>query len=369
MKKILYLAIISCCVLAMPVVAAMKSNSENNNANQKNNKTNLFRPIHATNIKIAKKKVLSPDVIKEIKSRPETPPGQDRSEEVSAEEFVEGTATTVATGVLGTGITGNKYAVVIGICDYPGRRNDICLSDGDSYNMYKALTELYGYEAENIYWFRDKGGKININGVRINYGIPTHENIKKAVMDIKYEREISIDDEVVFFFSGHGTTGRAEDDDDEVIDEGIVVYDSDKKLDEDGYSTLDLIWDGELKNWFDGFATDRIIFIFDTCRAGGMDDLNDDGRIIIMSSKEDQYSYVYSYGRFGEGMFSRHFVNEGMLQGLADGYNQILDKDGAVAVEEAFDYAKENIPDYLEYKQTPVISDEFSDDLLLGYEL
>ena len=47
-------------------------------------------------------------------------------------------------------------------------------------------------------------------------------------------------DEVVFFFSGHGTNGIVADgivageDDGEYIDEGIVVYDSDGKRDGDG---------------------------------------------------------------------------------------------------------------------------------------
>ncbi|MCK5122748.1 MAG: caspase family protein [Candidatus Pacebacteria bacterium] len=371
MKKLLSLTIVFCCVLAMPVVAGMKSNSANDNASQ-NNRSDLFRPMHATNIKIAKKKVLSPDIIREIKSRPETPPGRDRNEEVPVEEPVEANA---ATGVLGELLVegANKYAVVIGICDYPDRRMDICLSDGDSYNMYKALTELYGYKAENIYWFRDKGGSININGDEISYEIPTHQNIKNAVIDIKAKvGSNDKNDEVVFFFSGHGTNGIVADgivageDDGEYIDEGIVVYDSDGKRDGDRSSKLDFIWDGELRNWFDGFATDRIIFIFDTCRAGGMKDLDGDGRIIVMSSEEDQYSYVYSYGEFGEGMFSHYFVNEGMLQDLADTYDNVLNTED-VTIEEAFDYAKENIPLYLTGEQTPTVNDFFTDDLLLGY--
>ncbi len=371
MKKLLYLTIIFCCVLAMPVVAAMKSDPVNNNIDQ-NNKSNSFRPMHATNIKIAKKipASLAAKDTKDLNLKnPDILSGQDILDRA-------------ATGVLGMPLNegANKYAVVIGICDYPGRGMDICLSDGDSYNMVTALVKNYGYDPNNIYWFRDKGrGAEIIDGNKISYGVPTHENIRKAVMDIKYERGINADDEVVFFFSGHGTSGEVVDgtvegeDDDENnakdLDEGIMVYDSDKKIDGDGYSKFDFIWDGELRSWFYGFGTERIVFIFDTCLAGGMNDVVRDeknriysDRLVIMSSKETQNSSVYSDGRFGEGMFSRYFVNEGMSQGFADGYNQIQLTDESVAVEEAFDYAKENI-----VTQNPVINDNFTNDLLLGY--
>lgn len=324
------------------------------------------RPFHGANIKIVKK-IPASLAVKETKSKPAIPPGQD---------FLE----RIATGVLGAPLIegANKYAVVIGICDYPDEDWDICLSDGDSYNMYKALTGLYGYEPENIYWFRDTGGEINIDGTVISYGVPTHENIRNAVMDIKYEREITADDEMVFFFSGHGASGTVVDgaaaglDDEEDLDEGILVHDSDGLMDGDGYSTLDFIWDGELRSWFYDFGTERVVFMFDTCLAGGMNDAvldeyneiyND--RVLVMSSGETQSSYVYSYGDFGEGMFSRHFINEGMLQGSADGYNQLSETDGNIAIEEAFDYAKENFPSYLKFRQNPVIGDMFENDLLL----
>lgn len=360
----------------MPVVAAMKSNSTENNTSQ-NSESDPFRPMHATNIKIAKK-IPASLAVEEMKGGLIIPPGQNPSDRV-------------ATGTLGEELTlgAEKYAVVIGICDYPGRDMDICFSDGDSYNMVTALIENYGYDPDNIFWFRDKGnGTETIDGNEISYGVPTHYNIRTAVMDIK--SVVKSGDEVVFFFSGHGVSGLVTDgiidedgeyiDDneysDENPDEGIMVYDSDRKLDGDNYSKLDFIWDGELRSWFYAFNTDRIIFIFDTCLAGGMNDVVNDefgsaynNRVVIMSSGELQSSSVYSGGKYGEGMFSRHFVNEGMLQGLADGYNQSQTIDYDVAMEEAFDYAKENIPDYLEGKQTPVISDMFTNDLLLGYNL
>lgn len=43
---------------------------------------------------------------------------------------------------------------------------------------------------------------------------------------------------------------------------------------------------------------------------------------------------------FKKPVFSHYFVNEGILDGLADEYNQLQTTDENVAVEEAFDYAK-----------------------------
>ena len=356
----------------MPVVAAMKSNSTENNASQ-NSKSDSFRSMHATNIKIVKK-IPASLAVEETKGGPAIPPGQDKDDDFSER---------VATGVPSNEIIGNKYAVVIGICDYPDEDWDICLSDGDSYHMVTALIENYGYDPDNIYWFRDNGGEIEVDGNIINYGIPTHENISAAVMNIK--NVATSDDEVIFFFSGHGVSGLVIDgvinDDGEYIDEnpdeGIVVHDSNiGEEDGDGYSTLDFIWDGELRSWFYGFGTDRIVFIFDTCLAGGMNDVVRDengadykNRVVVMSSRETQSSGVYSSGEFGEGIFSHYFVNEGILQGLADGYNQLSEPDTDVTVEEAFDYTKENLPTYLKFRQNPVISDMFTNDLLLGYNL
>jgi hypothetical protein len=321
---------------------------------------NLYRqapkPIPAADIEVVKK-VFSGDVEKG-KGKPSAPPKTGGA----------------ATGVLGDyPVTGTKYAVVIGICDYPGTQNDICQSDGDSLHMYKALTELYGYKPENIRLFKDSGGTTGSTLGSVDYGVPTRDNIYKAIVDIK--SNATLGDEVVFFFSGHGARGEANDGDAEITDEAIVVWKTEDKTDN---NNITYIWDGELKNWFSGFGTTRIVFVFDSCLAGGMNDVADTGRIVNMATGETQSAYVYSTAgedvdgdgiKDGEGVFSRLFVNEGMLMAKADKYDH--DKDGSlleptdVVVEEAFDYAKANIPPYLKVRQKPVISDNFTDDLLL----
>ena len=319
------------------------------------------KPIPATNIEVVKK-VFLPEEMGGTKGKPSSPPKTEGA----------------ASGILGNyPVTGNKYAVVIGICDYPGTKNDLCVSDGDSLHMYKALTEFYGYEPGNIRLFKDGGGTTGPTLGGVAYDIPTYRNIYNAIMDIK--SYATLGDEVVFFFSGHGTRGDALDGDTESTDEAILVWNTEDKTDD---NNITYIWDGELRNWFSGFGTTRIAFVFDSCLAGGMNDVAVNGRVISMATGETQSAYVYSKegedvdgdGVYdGEGVFSRLFVNEGMLQGLADKYNHTTEDpndsgtgNGAdVVVEEAFDYAKANIPPYLKVRQKPVISDGFYNDLLL----
>jgi hypothetical protein len=310
------------------------------------------KPIPATNIEVVKK-VFSEDVEKG-KGKPSPPPKTGGA----------------ATGILGDySVTGNKYAVVIGICDYPGTKLDLCQSDGDSLHMYKALTKLYGYKPENIKLFKDSGGITGSILGSVAYGIPTRDNIYDAIMDIK--SYATSGDEVVFFFSGHGAKGTLQWGDAEDPDEAIVVWDTEA----DTEDNVTYIWDDELRNWFSGFDTTKIAFVFDSCLAGGMNDVATDSRVISMATGETQSAYVYSTAgedvdgngiKDGEGVFSRYLVNEGMLLGKADVHDYVgVEGNEPATVEEAFDYAKANIPPYLKVRQKPVISDNFLNDLLL----
>jgi len=236
-----------------------------------------------------------------------------------------------ATGVLGELCSGNKYAIIIGISDYPGTANDLEYCDDDADDVYKALTTLYGYEPHNIHLLKDTAA--------------TFTAIRDAIRDI--EAKAVAGDEVVFFFSGHGANGKAADGDNERIDEAIVAHDGSKLIP---------IWDGQLKQWFAGFKTSRVIFIFDSCLAGGMTDLQAPGRIINMACSESGLSYEDD--AWGNGQFTYYFVDQGMLSGLADKYDN-LPGWADVTVEEAFDYARANCQ-----MQKPTISDSFVNDLL-----
>lgn len=286
-------------------------------------KPDKLRPVPATDIELVKKISLR---------GPKGPPpwaggggaGQGKKEQA-------------ATGILGEPVEGERYAVVVGISDYPGTNNDLEYCDDDAADMYNALTTVYSFGSLNV--------TILTNEAATRYAILA------AIDDIA--GAVTSDDEVVFFFSGHGMRGIAADEDNETVDEAIVAHDG---------TYLVPIWDGELREAFSGFATSRIIFVFDTCLAGGMkSDLEQPGRVVAMASTENGYSYETDALLNGE--FTYYFVQEGIVGGKAnvhdyDGDTAIKEPE-QVTVEEAYDYARANCS-----LDKPTIGDAFENDLL-----
>ena len=274
--------------------------------------------------------------------------------------------------------------------------------DGDSVNMEKTLTEKYGFAKENVHRFSDSEA--------------TFTNIQGAVSEVM--NNLTDKDELVFFFSGHGALsedGGVDEGDNEIVDGGIVVYDEKYLADEYakigvpyydsvtnetypdyktyydtvGYDDSAYIWDGTLRDWFKDPRTKRMFFAFDTCNAEEMDDLEEEeipttdgiGRVLAFSSGRYESSYTYYLGgadnsgniHDSEGLFSHYFVLRAMYDGLADGSNPLKKtsvnppkKDGKVAVEEAFSYAYPLVRAASSYRQTPVLEDAFTNDLLLS---
>ena len=244
------------------------------------------------------------------------------------------TVPTAATGFLGDLLSNNakKYAIVIGINDYPGSGSDLQYTVDDADEMSYVLTHIYGFPASNVHELTDAAA--------------TKTAIHEAVNTIKDVAKSG--DEVVFFFSGHGAKGKAADGDKNNVDQSIVVWDNGK---------FGFIWDGELVQWFSGFSTNRIIFVFDSCLAGGMSVLNapDSDRVVCMASTINGMSLEGAAWGGGHGQFTYYFAEEGMENTKAD----VRPKDNQVTVEEAFDYAKANCK-----SQTPTIADGFTNDLL-----
>ncbi len=274
-------------------------------------------PVTAKDVDLVKKttvKPLGPSI---------TPPGQEKKK-------VE----AIATGVLGEKVSDDRYAVVVGISDYPGELSDLNYCDDDANEMYDVLTEVYGFTNDNVTLLLDLGA--------------TREAILNAIEAIPEDA-----DEVVFSFSGHGMRGRAEDHDTERWDEAIVTH--------DGVSIVP-IWDGELKDAFSKFTTSRIVFVFDTCLAGGMkEDLEAPGRFIAMATTERGLAYESVEWGGGHGEFSYYFVEQGMHEGNADVYDHDDDAMTAdVTMDEAFDYAKTSC-----VSDKPTVGDYFENDLLL----
>ncbi|MFC1916184.1 caspase domain-containing protein [Chloroflexota bacterium] len=277
------------------------------------------KPVPAKNVQIIKKVTMKP-------GPPKPPPGKDKPKKQEG----------AATGIPGAPVIGERYAIVVGISDYPGISNDLRYADDDAQDIATALTDVYGFT--NVTLLTDGGA--------------TRSAILSAISNIPEGAG-----EVVFSFSGHGAQGEAEDGDNEIIDEAIVAH--------DGFDLVP-IWDGELKAAFSGLSP-RIVFIFDICLAGGMTDLEGSGRVINMAASETGLSY--EYGTLQNGQFTYYFVDEGIMQGFADSYDH--DNDTIVAkkknpgepddvfIEEAFDYAKKKCR-----RQKPTISDSFEDDLM-----
>jgi len=301
MKTLKIGALVTMAILALST-AAYAAKPENPG------KPDKKRPIPATDVELVKKISL--------KGRPPWAGGG------------KGKKEETATGVLGESFSGDKYAVVVGISDYPGEANDLNYSDDDAQEMAKTLTDVYGFANTNLTLLT------NLEATR--------EAVLEAI-----EKIPSTAGEVVFFFSGHGMKGKAKDGDKEKIDEAIVAHDG---------NNLSPIWDGELKNVFSRFETSRIIFVFDSCLAGGMKkDLEGSERVVTMATTENGYAYESDLWENGE--FSYYFVDQGMLQGKAhiDTHNY-----KQVTIEEAFDYTKANCS-----YDRPTVGDSFNDDLLL----
>jgi hypothetical protein len=247
---------------------------------------------------------------------------------------------TDATGILGDSLSNSakKYAVVIGINDYPGTSSDLHYTVADADEMKYVLTNDYGFLAGNVRELTDAAA--------------TKTAIYNAVNNIKAMAKPG--DEVVFFFSGHGAKGKADDGDTNNIDQAVVVWDN---------GTFGFIWDGELVQWFSGFPTNRIIFAFDSCLAGGMAVLNAPGRVVCMGSTINSMSLEGAQWGGGHGQFTYYFAEQGMQMGLAGKYDyngdRTLYQPQDVSVEEAFDYAKANCK-----SQTPTIADGFTNDLI-----
>jgi len=299
--------------------------------------------LRATDVEIVKKVSLT----KNQKGKPANLPNKPNKEEDPI---------NTATGILGQQTTGNKYAIIIGISDsYPGTANDLKYTDNDALAMRNVLVSKYNFTNDNIYLLTD--GDVASENPGIIYGNPTVENINNVIIDLRDNRNLTSSDEVVFFYSGHGGKGKADDGDSEAIDESIISHDG---------NNLVHIWDGQLKTLFSEYATNRIVFFFDSCVSGGMTDLAGTGRIINMATLEKRFDtavegiYVDEDGtEVGAGEFTYHFVIKGMGEGLAEGDDDTPDVSD-VTVEEAFDYAKANV-----ITDHPTISDKFENDFLL----
>ena len=214
-------------------------------------------------------------------------------------------------GLVGEEPDGNveRWAVIVGISDYEGSENDVPYCDSDALDMKNVLIS-HGWKSDHI--------KILLNSEA------TGSNIRSAIrwMDSKEDE----DDIVLFFFSGHGFYGNS-----------IAVY------------PWNLFYMSRLDENMDKLGSKNMVLIFNSCFSGGFQNyLAQPGRVILMSSKSNEYSYMSL--QLKNGIFT-YFLLEGFA-GSADSNH-----DGWVSAEEAFDYAAPKTTERAIKPQHPQIYD------------
>lgn len=145
----------------------------------------------------------------------------------------------------------DRYALLVGIDDYPGRSNDLPSSLADVDLMRRTLVESYGFSPENIVVLRD--------------GQATRSNLIAAFDG--HLGQAGKDGVALFYFSGHGMqldTNQgligADDDEADGRDEALVLW---------GRSNdASILFDDELGSLLAGVKSDRTLVILDACHTG-----------------------------------------------------------------------------------------------------
>lgn len=205
-----------------------------------------------------------------------------------------------------------KYAILVGINDYPGEGDDLLASVTSMNAMYDLLTIRYGFPYENVFTFTDQSA----NSVPI---VNTFEHIVE-------EERIDSNDIFMFYFSGHGgnnSTGH----------EYVLLNDS-------------RVYGGELNvlaEYLRTYHEPTVIMILDSCHSGGMAEDTDiapdktgvdtEKTIVLMSVRADE-----------EGLQTYHtsWFTHRLHKALANFADPVVDTDrnSKVSIEEAFAYAE-----------------------------
>lgn len=111
-----------------------------------------------------------------------------------------------------------------------------------------------------------------------------------------------------------------------------------------------MILDGQLRQKFSSFESQKISLTFDSCHSGGMDDLSNNGRVVVTACKADEYSYD-GLPDISNGVFTYHFLQELSAVNI---------------IETAFDNSASQASNYVDVNydavMTPQIYDSYIDD-------
>lgn len=142
---------------------------------------------------------------------------------------------------------GERYALVVGVDDYPGPARLEC-ARVDVPNVAGLLRDTYKFPEKNIKILRDQAAT----------GAAIRQSFKSHLID-----QVKPGDVAVFYFTGHGSTRPDLDGDEEDgLDELICPVD---------YSPLkwdEMITDDDLGAWLKQVQTQNIVVVLDCCHSG-----------------------------------------------------------------------------------------------------
>ena len=210
------------------------------------------------------------------------------------------------------------YLLSVGIADYPGKENDLRISDNDAKTIAKVFQAT-----------KDASVNILVNEAATQSAL-------LSTMHTTFE-DADYNDAVILYFSGHGTPGAL------VCHDGLLTYQHIFKM---------------LK----GCKATRKIIIADACYAGKMrttrqqnDSYNNQNVMLFLSSRTNEMSQETQY----KNSLFTIFLERG-LRGGAD-----KDKNRQITARELFDFVHKGVIDASGNKQHPVMWGKFENDMIV----
>ena len=208
------------------------------------------------------------------------------------------------------------YLVSVGIADYPGKENDLRISDNDAKTIAKVFKAT-----------KDASVNVLVNEAATQSAL-------LSTMHTTFE-DADYNDAVILYFSGHGTPGAL------VCHDGLLTYQHIFKM---------------LK----GCKATRKIIIADACYAGKMrttrqqtDSYNNQNVMLFLSSRTNETSQETQY----KNSLFTIFLERG-LRGGAD-----KDKNRQITARELFDFVHKGVIEASGNKQHPVMWGNFDNDM------
>lgn len=234
------------------------------------------------------------------------------------------------------GNQGKKYAIVVGISNYPGDLNvlqgglDLFYADNDAQAVQTALINN-GFNPRDI-------------SVLVNRQA-TKDAILDKINDIR--NEVRPGDEVVFYFSGHSVIPEVDTPGFPDVVAGLWPASAPSGSDvgmltwgDNGKTAV--LFDTTLQKAFAGFKTSHILFGFDCCWSGRFTEEAGPGRIVVAATGSDPADIAGEYGKAYASLGLGPLPGVGwMNEGLLTYFFVVKELDrGNVSVEQAFNYAQ-----------------------------